>query len=636
MGNTLMLAKSLRSMPSEDLLHSLRERDLGLSATAIAGIRDCFDLADALLDHGAVQQALIRLDRHTLATLAVIAHNKTPMTVPEIAEALARLSSHGPSHASVTRSLDTASSLLLAYRVGDAVSCYDSVCEQLRSWPTFGLPSLEQLAGEDARGALERVPEVERRFIDKLAAERAFDATSTVTELLLELERQPARELAKGGVALPDAKRLAAAMRVDLDTVAAYLSLADRGMLVRREAAGWMATASGNAWLAQPTSSRWRSLTSAWLSRLPADIRELLAEHSHSAWGDGLRSYIDWLYPAGGEWMDERVEAYTRGAELLGITAAQTPSGPGALLLSGRIDEAEDAIRPLLPREVSTVYLQHDLSVVAPGPLGPEIDGRMRMLADVENRGLATTYRISAASVNRALAAGETGETLLEFLGSISTTGIPQPLEYLITEGAARYGLLRVGMLGGEALDPDDRAHGMRSYVRSDDAALLQTVAVDQSLSSVSLSGVGEHRLASRFERDIVFWSLSDARYPVAAEDEHGNVMALRRHRIARDTATHLSDPLTELVARLGVESADAADSGEEATSRAWLTRQIEAAARAKETLIVSILMPGGETVDYELEPTSVAGGRMRARDRTSELERTLPLSSVTAVRTAE
>jgi hypothetical protein len=44
--------------------------------------------------------------------------------------------------------------------------------------------------------------------------------------------------------------------------------------------------------------------------------------------------------------------------------------------------------------------------------------------------------------------------------------------------------------------------------------------------------------------------------------------------------------------------------------------------------------MPNGTVVDYRLEPASVAGGRLRARDPLSDIERTLPLSSIAAVST--
>ncbi|WP_286329093.1 hypothetical protein [Agromyces marinus] len=42
--------------------------------------------------------------------------------------------------------------------------------------------------------------------------------------------------------------------------------------------------------------------------------------------------------------------------------------------------------------------------------------------------------------------------------------------------------------------------------------------------------------------------------------------------------------------------------------------------------------MPNGETADYLLAPASVANGRLRARDRKSDIERTLPVSAIAAV----
>src|SRR5690606_20356411 len=135
-------------------------------------------------------------------------------------------------------------------------------------------------------------------------------------------------------------------------------------------------------------------------------------------------------------------------------------------------------------------------------------------------------------------------------LSSVSSTGIPQPLDYLITESAARYGLIRAGNVHGGS-DPDMADHGAHSYLRSDDPNLLHTIAVDQTLSSLGLRRAGEHRLVSRFDLDVVFWSLSDARYPVAAEDASGAIIPLRRHRVARTSRVGIVDPLAELVDRL-------------------------------------------------------------------------------------
>jgi hypothetical protein len=618
-------------MDDADLAAAVRSRSVSLT-----GIKDFFDLAEAFLDRASVQQILTRLERETLAVIGTIAESERPMSAADVA---AHLSAAGAGSGfgatgvgaattveSVAARIALAVELLILEPESGHYAAYDSVRDQLGAWPSIGLPSIAELTADSPPAALEPVADVDRRFIDRLAAERAFAATTAITELLTELEREPARELARGGLALPDSKRLAGAMAIDLDAVAEFLAVADRAGLVALDAAAWMITDRGGSWLLESTGARWASLAGAWFDKLPGDIRALLSERSNSLWGAGLRSYIDWLYPAGGSWMDDRATANTRHAELLGITANQAPSTPGAFVLSGKIDAAEKTISALLPSEVEQVYLQHDLSVVAPGPLTPRVDSRLRSLADVESRALASSYRISVSSVNRAMAAGETAESLLEFLASVSLTGIPQPLDYLIAEVSQRYGLIRVG----EQVDPgpellEFQAH---SYLRSEDAGLLAAIAVDQNLASLGLKRVAADRVLSRFPFDVVFWALSEARYPVAAENSGGEIIALRRRHSSRVSPAPAIDPVDALIERLRLGSGTDA----EETSQAWLIRQLETAIRTHTALTVSITMPNGTVIDYQLEPTSLGGGRLRARDRKSAIERTLPLSSIASV----
>ena len=51
--------------------------------------------------------------------------------------------------------------------------------------------------------------------------------------------------------------------------------------------------------------------------------------------------------------------------------------------------------------------------------------------------------------------------------------------------------------------------------------------------------------------------------------------------------------------------------------------------------MTVDVRLPDGTDVEYLLEPAALAGGRLRARDRRADIERTLPLSSITAVGSA-
>lgn len=601
--SALLLAGHLRSLSDEALRELLSVREV-----RAAGIHDFFDLADALLDPDSVQAALARLDRSTLESLAALAAQGTT-TSSALATSLGR-----PDTESTDAALATAERLALVVLADATATPTQGLVDAFAAWADLGLPTLAQLSAEPAPATLVAVSETERATTDRLAADRAFETTSEVAELLAELEHAPARELSRGGIALPDSRRLAAAMNVELDRVAELLDIAERAGLVARDAGHWVATDAGASWRGSSSGHRWALLAGAWLDRLPRDIRRILADRSHSRWGDRLSDYTTWLFPAGGEWMADRIAVYTRDAALLGITADHSPSTAGSALLAAGSTAAAELMAGLFPTEVDKVYLQHDLSIVSPGPLAPPVDARLRGIAALENRGLASTYRVSAATLTLALASGETAEGIRQFLSQISLTGIPQPLEYLLREAAARFGLVRVR-----------GTSDARASIHAADSTLLRTLLVDQSLAALGLRPDGD-ALTSRFDRDVVFWSLTEARYPVAAEDEHGRIVVPRRRRT---TASRSSTPdaTAELIARLRLDSSEPAD-----TQDAWLARQLDTAIRSKSAVTVTVRMPDGSTADYSLEPASVAGGRLRAHDRAADLERTLPLSSIVSV----
>ena len=635
MSDTLALATRLRAMDNAGLDAAIRARGL-----APGGIKDFFDLAEAFLDRESIQQTVTRLDRGCLALIAAItllteqaADGAQPPTLAQLSQLLGSDAAE-----SVLARSEATAALLLIEPAGDRILAYQAVRDQLRSWPALGLPSLVELAksGESAAGLEnstgaesgavggecgEATPaDLDQTLIDRLGAERAFATITTITEMLAELERDPARELAKGGVALPDSKRLALAMGVDLELVSRYLTVAERCRFTARETGSWVITERGSGWLLRSTAARWAQLGSIWCAGLPEDIRHILGVGKRLLPELDLWSYINWLYPAAGEWMHRRIDAHSSEAQLLGVTAQQSPTTPGALLFAGDIGSAETAMKLLLPAEVEQVYLQHDLSVVAPGPLTPRVDGRLRSLADVESRVLAASYRVSASSLNRAMAVGETAESILEFLGSISLTGIPQPLNYLISETAARYGQVRVGSIFDELSEA-------RSYISSTDELLIRAIVVDHSLSSLGLERVSATRAESQFPFETTFWLTSDARYPVAAEDGDGQIVVLRRANTARAINAVAVDPVAVLLQKLRLNGGEIDENG-----HAWLIRQLDAAIKAKTPLTVSVSMPDGAMVDYQLEPTSVIGGRFRGRDNRAAIERTLPLSRITAI----
>jgi hypothetical protein len=614
MTSILSLAERLGGLEDDGLRDLIHARGL-----ARVRIEDFFDLADAMLEPPSVQHALAPLPRPVLATLGAVVESGGAAT-PEQAAAL--LHDWGTADASptVARShLDALVAAFLAEITDSGYVLYPGIAARFSAWADGDGAPGRKLAAAGQPAALATVPDVDRRFVDRLAAERAFASAVAVAEFVYELEREPARELQKGGLALPDTRRIASALGIEPGEIPIVHWLAQSSGLISREGVMWLPTDTADGWVTLPTAERWARLAATWLESVPHDIRPLMIERAHAAWGDALRGYARWRYPAADASLDRRVDHVEARAEFLGITASTAPSTAGIRLLKHGPDAAADVMREAFPTEVDHVYVQHDLSIVAPGPLVPSLDARLRTLADSEGTGLAAAFRISPSSLHRAIASGETAESLREFIGAISLTGLPQPVAYLIDEAASRFGRVRVRTAAGP---------GTGSIVRSGDRELLSTIAVDQSLSALGLRAAADLELASRFAIDVVYWALVDAHYPVVAEDSAGRQLRVRR-RLVHQQARDETDQALVVVQRLrSAERADGLGGAE-----AWLNRQLESAVRSHTIVTVTVSLPDGREHEYTLEPTGLGGGRLRGRDRASDIERTLPVASIRAVR---
>lgn len=622
MTDILTLAGSLRALPDAALEGLLTDRRI----SANGRIEDFFDLAELLLDAGSIRSALQRLDRLTLGVIA--AATPEPLPADELAARLESFGSPPVDREDVAVRAAFAADRALLSRVGDRYAAIDAVNSVLDGWSAPDVPIATLLASTPAPALPAEEEETSAALTDLSAAEQAFHTTSASAELLTELLANPARELGKGGPALPERKRLAMAMHVDAASVDAYLDLTVRAELVSHEPGMWLTSVAGEEWLTLTAGERWRILAAAWLDALPLQVRRVLSERSRSSWGSALQQHAQWLYPAGGDWIHTQVQRVAEQARMLGITSGpsprtQVPSTAGRVLLETDAAAAAGSMAAHFPAHVHQVYLQHDLTIIAPGPLEPRTDLRLRTFADLEGRAQAFSYRLSSESVNRALAAGETAESMLEFLSALSLTGIPQPVGYLISQTASRFGTVRVGPLDG--VPPHASPSEARSYIRSDDTTLIGLLDVDQALSSLGLRRSEPQRMVSRFDFEVVFWALSDARYPVAAENPDGQLVSPRRRRVAHPAAPPPVVDHADLIARLRQGEADASGG----TDLAWIARQLDAAIRAKQTVTVTVEVPRSGPMEFVLEPTGVSGGRLRGRDKKADIERTLPLSSI-------
>ncbi len=80
---------------------------------------------------------------------------------------------------------------------------------------------------------------------------------------------------------------------------------------------------------------------------------------------------------------------------------------------------------PPYPSPSTTSWSQADLTLVAPGPLVPDLLEQVSLVADIESAGSASMYRISEDSVRRALDAGLTATELHAMFASKSKTPVP-------------------------------------------------------------------------------------------------------------------------------------------------------------------------------------------------------------------
>jgi hypothetical protein len=374
-----------------------------------------------------------------------------------------------------------------------------------------------------------------------------------------------------------------------------------------------MATEKLDDWLRLPLAERWLAVTTAWSANLGADLHAVLSTESN--WGAELHAWLDIHYPLGHDWLDADLRDRLSDAELLGLSSAGSVTAVGRSVLAGDWKAVDAAIAAVVPPFAEHVFVQHDFTVVAPGPLTPADDVFMRQLCVVESRGLATTFRITAQGTNHLLAQGTTAAQILEHLTSLAATDIPQAVSYFITDLGERFGTIRVRDVSGNTV------------VKASDLLVLRTINADHALNSLGLRPVSENSLQTSISAGIVLNALLDAKYPAQLEDAAGNIIAAPVHRRSIELQPEPVSPHVALVQRLrGSREAATTD---DAT---WIARQLDVAVREKSILIVTVSMPDGER-EFTIEPKGFSNGRLRCLDRTTEVERTLPASHITAVR---
>ncbi|MEZ0089116.1 helicase-associated domain-containing protein [Streptacidiphilus sp. EB129] len=259
-----------------------------------------------------------------------------------------------------------------------------------------------------------------------------------------------------------------------------------------------------------------------------------------------LDQAVVWHRPAAlntGAAADGRLAATLIEAQLLGVVAhgALTPVGHGvlALLRAGAaryfpavpgagpslkdrpalaeaVQQLANELTTLLPAPQDRARFQADLTAVVTGAPSADLTALLSSCADRESEGHAVVWRITPASVRRAMDAGADPDELLRQLNEVSEGGhpLPQPLEYLVRDTARTHGRMRV----------------VRSAccIRSDDEALVLELSRTRALGKIGLRRIAPTVLISTADPDTTLAALRKAGFAPVLEAETGTTVLQR------------------------------------------------------------------------------------------------------------
>ncbi|TFV63374.1 hypothetical protein E4P41_04845 [Geodermatophilus sp. DF01-2] len=536
---------------------------------------------------------------------------------------------------------------------------------QLRGSRPYGPPRLRP---EPA--VVERDPAV----VDRQAAGAALESIGRVGELLTLLEEEPAGLLRSGGIGVRDQKRLARALHVPepeagwLLELASLAGLLDVGGPHRDE---WLPTRAFDLWREQDLPDRWATLAEGWLAAVrlpslagqrdvsgkaagvlspdlvrhtaPAIRRSALTALAEFPPGRGvtpadLVALLRWRTPRRADRLAPVPDLLAEAARLGVVVGGVLSTGGRGLLAAGE-DGAAEGMRGLLPDPVDHVLAQPDLSLVAPGPLVAQLADTLAVVADVESSGGATVFRVSEASVRRALDSGWSATDLHEFFARASRTPVPQALDYLVDDVARQHGRLRVGAI--------------ESYVRSDDHGLLSQVQGDRRTASAELRRLAPGVLVSGLGADEVLTVLREAGYAPAGESAGGAVLtrpparpraAGRRPGAAAPQVVRplLPDELAATVREIRAgDAALAARRGEAVrqvpgVTTAGTLELLSRAVREGVPVWLGYVDAQGSGSQRVVQPVSLAGGFLQGYDERRGESRTFAVHRITSVALVE
>lgn len=510
--------------------------------------------------------------------------------------------------------------------------------------------------------------------VDAVAAGAVIDLLREVEVVLETLGTAPVPELRSGGLGVRDVKRLTKVTGIDESRLGLILEVAAGAGLIAtgmpepepHDGSGpyWAPTVAADRFLESPTAHKWHLLASTWLdlpgrpslvgsrgpdgkpyaalsdslysTAAPLDRRlllDMLADLPPGAGVDATQASraMIWRRPRWAVRLQPGpVGALLTEAHAIGVVGRGAITTPArALLAGGEGDDVVKAMDKVLPQPIDHFLLQADLTVVVPGPLERDLAEQLGAVASVESAGAAMVYRVSEASIRRALDTGRTAGELHAFFARHSKTPVPQGLTYLIDDVARRHGQLRVGMAA--------------SFVRCEDPALLAQAIGAPAMEQWEMRLLAPTVAVSQAPISEVLATLREAGFAPAAEDSTGTIVDLRARgarvpalprRRAYRTQSPTSQTLGAIVAVLRKVAA-APSSGMRLDPTVAIT-QLQEAAHTQASVVIGYVDPAGVATQRVVAPINVRGGQLTAYDPASGRVREFAIHRVTSVVSAD
>lgn len=318
-------------------------------------------------------------------------------------------------------------------------------------------------------------PPVPARLRDNASAAAVEELVRDLRGLRAHLRLRPLEVLRAGDLGVRARRRLAAALETPLpraDRLLGYAQLA--GLVAQDDDGSWrpsaapfealgtgaahalvlacwwasdlVPTAAGTA---RPDGSTTTALSDGLALEDAQVLREAvvaaLAAHAPAAPDpDQLLETALWLRPRVSAGLRLRAEGIAQECADLGLTGAGAATDLPGLLLAGGPEAASRAVAARLAPPVETVILQDDLTASAPGTLSPAALDELSLLAEPEGRGAATTFRLTQASLHRAMDAGHDAASLARLLARRSQAELPGVVLDALREAQRTHGSLRV------------------------------------------------------------------------------------------------------------------------------------------------------------------------------------------------